>query len=183
MYLQNNILKLRAPEPEDLESLYNWENIPDFWGTGNTRQPYSRFAIKEYISQISTNLYESNQLRLMMVAKETNETVGTIDLYDFDLHNSRIALGLFVAPEFQQKGYAKAALHIIEAYVFDFLKIHQLYCHIAKSNNASIKMFQKENFSQTTLKHWIKDASGYEDIIVFQQFIDDYTAQKQHQLT
>lgn len=180
MYLQNNILKLRAPEPEDLESLYYWENMPDFWGTGNTRQPYSKFALKEYISQTHTSIYESNQLRLMMESKTTNETVGTIDLYDLDLHHSRIALGLFVAPEFQKKGYAKAALHIVEAYVFDFLKINQLYCHIAKNNIASIQMFQKEKFSQTTLKNWIKSTSGYEDIVVFQQFMDDYSAQKRH---
>ena len=183
MYLQNHILKLRALEPEDLASLYHWENMPDLWGTGNTRQPYSKFVLKEYISQTNTNIYESHQLRLMMVAKATNETVGTVDLYDFDLHHSRIALGLFVAPEFQKKGYAKAALHIIEAYVFDFLKINQLYCHIAKSNGASIQMFEKEKFTQTTLKSWIKSASGYEDIVVFQQFIDKYTAQKQDQLT
>lgn len=180
MYLQNELLKLRAPEPEDLECLYNWENIPDLWATANTRQPYSKFALKEYISQISTNIYESNQLRLMMVAKETNETVGTVDLFDLDLHNSRIALGLFVAPEFQQQGFAKAALQIVQAYVFDFLKINQLYCHIANSNNASIRMFQKEDFSQTTLKHWIKGASGYEDIIVFQQFLSDYRTHMRH---
>jgi diamine N-acetyltransferase len=183
MYLQNDILKLRAPEPEDLEALYCWENLPEYWETGNTRQPYSKFALKEYISQTNTNLYDSNQLRLMMVDKNTNGTVGTVDLFDFDLHHSRIALGLFVAPEFQKKGYAKAALQLIEAYVFNFLKINQLYCHIAHNNTASIRMFEKANFSKTTLKNWIRTSSGFEDIIVFQQFIDDYNAFKKNQLT
>lgn len=183
MYLQNDILKLRAPEPEDLELLYLWENMPDYWETGNTRQPYSKFALKEYISQTNTNLYESNQLRLMMEDLKTSETVGTVDLFDFDLHNGRIALGLFVAPEFQKKGYAKAALQITEEYVFGFLKINQLYCHIAKNNHASIQMFEKENFSKSILKNWIKSPSGFEDIIVFQQFIDEYNVEKNNQLT
>lgn len=182
MYLQNDILKLRAPEPEDLDALYRWENMPEYWETGNTRQPYSRFALKEYISQTNSNLYESTQLRLMMVDLKTNETVGTVDLFDFDLHHSRIALGLFVAPGFQKKGYAKAALQIIEEYVFDFLKINQLYCHIAVNNHASVQMFEKENFSKTILKNWIKSSSGFEDIIVFQQFIDEYNAKKENQL-
>lgn len=182
MYLENDILKLRAPEPEDLELLYLWENMPEYWETGNTRQPYSRFALKEYISQTNTNLYESTQLRLMMADMQTRETVGTVDLFDFDLHHSRIALGLFVAPEFQKKGYAKAALQIIEEYVFDFLKINQLYCHIAKNNQASVQMFGKENFSKTILKNWIKSSSGFEDIIVFQQFIDEYKKKLNNQL-
>ncbi|MEA4936331.1 MAG: GNAT family N-acetyltransferase [Paludibacter sp.] len=183
MYLKNDILKLRAPEPEDLELLYIWENMLEYWETGNTRQPYSKFALKQYISQINSNLYESNQLRLMMVDAKTNETVGTVDLFDFDLHHGRIALGLFVAPEFQKKGYAKAALQIVEEYVFGFLKINQLYCHIAKNNRASIHMFEKENFSKTILRNWIKSSSGFEDIIVFQQFIDEFTARKENQLT
>lgn len=182
MYLQNNILRLRAPEPEDLELLYHWENLPAYWETGNTRQPYSKFALKEYISQVNTNLYESNQLRLMMTDLKTNETVGTVDLFDFDLHHGRIALGLFVAPGFQKRGYAKAALQITEEYVFGFLKINQLYCHIAQNNHASIKMFEKENFSKTILRNWIKSSSGFEDIIVFQQFIDDYNTKKRNQL-
>lgn len=179
MLLENKLLKLRAPEPEDLDLLYRWENMPVFWETGNTRQPYSKFALKEYISQTNTNLYESGQLRLMMVGKSTGKTVGTVDLFDFDIHHSRIALGLFVAPEFQGKGFATAALQLIEEYVFGYLKINQLYCHIAVNNEASTKMFKKENFSETVLKNWIKTGSGFEDIIVFQQFIDNYQKRKQ----
>lgn len=179
MSLENNILRLRALEPEDLEILYIWENMPVFWETGNTRQPYSKFALKEYISQTNTNIYETGQLRLMMVDKSSGKTVGTVDLFDFDIHHSRIAFGLFVAPEFQGKGFAKAALQLIEDYVFNYLKIYQLYCHIAVNNKASTSMFKKENFSEIVLKKWIKTGSGFEDITVFQQFIDDYLKRKQ----
>lgn len=178
MLLENNILRLRAPEPEDLEVLYAWENMPVFWEAGNTRQPYSKFALKAYISQINTNIYETNQLRLMMIDVASGETVGTVDFFDFDIHHSRIALGLFVAPGFQGKGFAKAALQLTEDYVFEYLKINQLYCHIAKSNTASINMFEKENFSTTLLKKWIKTTKGFEDIVVFQQFMDDYLIRK-----
>lgn len=174
MLLNNGILALRAPEPEDLELLYQWENMPEYWDTGNTRQPYSRFALKEYISNLKNDLYIDQQLRLMMVATETGETVGTLDLFDFDLHHSRIALGLFVAPEQRGKGYARMALRLIEEYVFRFLKIHQLYCHISLHNNASIQMFESEHFSKSVLRQWIKTIQGYEDIVVFQQFATDF---------
>ncbi|GAB1415952.1 GNAT family N-acetyltransferase [Paludibacter sp.] len=174
MLLENAHIKLRAVEPEDLELLYDWENMSDLWETGITRQPYSKFALKEYINQIHSDIYQSGQLRLMMVEKNTGKTVGTVDLYDFDIHNSRIALGLFVAPEYQGNGFAKSALQIIEEYVFSFLKINQLYCYISIHNEASISMFRKEYFTETTLKNWIKTESGFGDIIVFQQFMDDY---------
>ncbi len=171
MLLQNDILRLRAIEPEDLELLYKWENNPMLWAVGNTRQPYSHFALKQYISQTDLDIYESKQLRLMMQSKLSGETVGTLDLFDFDIHNSRIALGLFVDEKFQGKRYAKNALHLIEDYVFNFLKINQLYCHIAESNQASRLMFEKENYeSNGILKNWVRSNEAYENIIVFQRF-------------
>lgn len=175
MLLENELLKLRALEPEDLELLYRWENDSELWEVGNTRSPYSRFMLKQYISQSDTNIYENKQLRLMMVSVQSNQTVGTVDLFDFDIHNSRIALGLFVDEAFQGKGYAKAALKLTEGYVFNFLRINQLYVHIASTNKASISMFEKENFEKTgVLKNWIKSSDGYTDIVLFQQFRNQY---------
>ena len=107
----------------------------------------------------------------MIVSNLTDETVGTVDLFDFDIHNSRIALGLYVDNQFQGKGFAKAALHLVEDYVFNFLKINQLYCHISKSNIASSQMFEKEGYETNgVLKNWIKTLDGFDDIIVFQRF-------------
>ena len=171
MLLENDILKLRAVEPEDLERLYAWENNPLLWTVGNTRQPYSNYLIKQYIANSDKNIYETHQLRLMILSKKTNETVGTVDLFDFDMHNSRIALGLYVDPKFQGHGFAKEALHLTEDYIFNFLKINQLYCHIAETNIASRTMFEKEKYETNgILKNWIRTTEGFDNIIVFQRF-------------
>ena len=171
MLLENGKIQLRAVEPEDLDRLYAWENNPQLWVVGNTRNPYSRFILKQYILDSDKDIYETHQLRLMMVSKATGETVGTVDLFDFDIHHSRIALGLFVDPSFQGKGFAKAALHLVEEYVFNFLQLNQLYCHISETNTASRQMFEKEHYETNgILKNWIKTPEGFENIIVFQRF-------------
>ena len=171
MFLENENIRLRAVEPQDLERLYTWENNASLWMVGNTRQPYSKYALKQYIQQIDSDIYESKQLRLMIADELTGETVGTVDLFDFDIHNSRIALGLFIDSTKQGKGYATKALHIIEEYVFNFLKINQLYCHIAENNLASRQMFLKEGYETNgILKNWIKTPEGFDNIIVFQRF-------------
>jgi diamine N-acetyltransferase len=181
--LENGKLRLRAVEPEDLDRLYAWENDPHLWVVGNTRNPYSRYILKQYISQSDKDIYESKQLRLMMVSKMTGETVGTVDLFDFDVHNSRIALGLFVDGAFQGKGFAKESLHLIEEYVFNYLKINMLYVHIAENNTASISLFEQENFEKTgILKSWIKTTEGFENTVLFQQFMVNYQQKKSHSL-
>jgi diamine N-acetyltransferase len=172
---ENDKIRLRALEPEDLDRLYQWENNPLLWDVGNTRNPYSRFILKQYILQSDKDIYENKQLRLMMVSTETGETVGTVDLFDLDIHHSRVALGLFVDPTFQGKGYARASLHLVEDYVFNFLKINQLYCHISETNTASRLLFEKEGYETNgILKNWIRTVDGYENIILFQLFRDTY---------
>lgn len=171
MLLENDLLKLRALEPEDLDRLYAWENNPQLWTVGNTRNPYSRFVLKQYIINSEKDIYETHQLRLMMVSKKSDEIVGTVDLFDFDIHNSRVALGLYVDAAYQGNGYATTALHLVEEYVFTFLQLNQLYCHISEKNTASRLMFEKENYQTNgILKNWIKTPEGFEDIIVFQRF-------------
>jgi len=169
-FLENDRILLRAVEPEDLEVLYRWENDSSIWIAGNTRAPYSRFQLKQYIANLSSDIYESKQLRLMIVDKESNTTVGTVDLFDFDIHHSRIALGLYVSSENQGQGFAKCSLKLIENYVFNFLKINQLYVQIAKSNIASRKIFEKEYELHGELKNWVKTPNGFDDILTFQRF-------------
>ncbi|MDR1585565.1 MAG: GNAT family N-acetyltransferase, partial [Prevotellaceae bacterium] len=116
--LENDYIRLRPIEPEDLEKLYQWENDPSLWEASDTHTPYSRYAIKQYIANSKQDIYEDKQLRLIIEEKATREATGTLDLFDFDLHNSRISLGLFVDSRFQGKGYAKQALRLVEEYIF-----------------------------------------------------------------
>ena len=176
---ENENIRLRAVEPEDLDRLYAWENNTQLWDVGNTRNPYSRYILKQYIVNSDKDIYESKQLRLMMVSVKTGDTVGTVDLFDFDIHNSRIALGLYVDAAFQGKGYAKASLRLVEEYIFDYLNVNQLYCHIAETNTASMSMFEQEQYEKAgLLKDWIKTANGFENIVTFQQLKENYISRQ-----
>ena len=173
--LENDNIRLRPIEPEDLEMLYQWENNSLLWEASDTHTPYSRYAIKQYIANSKQDIYEDRQLRLMIVRKSTGESAGTVDLFDFDLHNSRVSLGLFVDPSFQGNGYAKQALHLIEMYVFDFLKINQLYVHIACTNVVTLRLFEQGGYEKNgILKQWIRLFDNFVDVVVFQQFRRNY---------
>ncbi len=169
--LENTKIRLRAIEPEDLERLYQWENNPAFWYGGDTRTPYSRFILKKFIQGAGTDIYESRQTRFMIESKENGETVGIIDLFDFDVFNSRIGTGIMIDTPFQQKGYASQALKLIIQYVFDHLQINQLYAHVSETNTISRKLFEGQGFQHNgTLKNWLRQSDRYIDILVYQLF-------------
>ena len=162
---------LRAPEPEDLELLYKWENDTALWHLSNTLSPFSKFTLKRYIETSDKSIFEAGQLRLMIQIEQTSETIGTVDLFDFDPFNSRAGIGILIADKSsRRKGYAKIAVKAMIDYCFSRLKIHQLYCNIAAGNSASIRLFKEAGFVESgRKKDWLFNGSSYEDELLFQK--------------
>jgi diamine N-acetyltransferase len=166
MLLESKNIKLRAPEPEDLDLFYRWENDTGLWPLGCTIAPYSRYDIKQYMSS-SRGLYESGQLRLMIDTKPGMETVGTIDLYDFNPHHRRAAIGIMVGGEFQKRGIASDALFVLCRYAFSYLKLHQLYAYIPVDNEPSRRLFAHCGFKESgLLSDWQQTEEGYKDVVL-----------------
>lgn len=170
MYLENDIIKLRALEPEDLIVLYKWENDTNLWIHGNTLSPYSKLALKEYITHTQqTDIYQAKQLRLMVELKSDNTVIGTVDIYDFDFHHAKAGIGILIDSDHRQANYATLVLQLIQEYAFGFLRIHQLYSYIATDNEKSIILFGKSGYMQSgILKHWIYCSEKYKDVYIYQ---------------
>jgi diamine N-acetyltransferase len=168
--LENRSISLRAPEPEDLDLLYLWENEPSIWQVSGTLTPFSRYILKQYLDHAGKDIYEAKQLRLMIQLKSNHRPLGAIDLFDFDPHHRRAGLGILIAePSDRRKGYAREALETMITYCFEVLHLHQLYCHIAAGNSASIKLFKEAGFQESGRKReWIFNGEHYEDELLFQ---------------
>ena len=58
-------VRLRAMEPEDLESLYQIENDPELWQVGCTNVPYSRYLLRDFITHSTGDIDTEIQVWLM----------------------------------------------------------------------------------------------------------------------
>jgi len=175
MLLKNDILKLRALEPTDLELLYEWENNPQIWEVSNTLSPYSKYILHQYIENSNRDIVESKQLRLIieLSSKEFGEPIGTIDLFDIDLYNKRAGIGILIAKEVHRnKGYAGEALTLIEEYALKHLHIRQIHCKINEDNLPSLKLFQRMGYVITgQLKQWKFTSNGWKNVYILQHFL------------
>jgi diamine N-acetyltransferase len=168
--LKNDNIRLRPLEPEDLDLLYAWENDSSLWRAGSTVSPYSRYTLREYIAQSHLDIYESRQLRLMIEPLPTGRGAGLADLYDFDPHNRKAAVGILVDAAHQGKGIAGEALELLAQYAFSFLKLHQLYASIPVANAPSRALFRRCGFTPSgTLTDWVSDDSGFTDVLFVQR--------------
>jgi diamine N-acetyltransferase len=162
-------LSFRAPEPSDLDPLYKWENDTSIWHLSNTVTPFSRHTLEEYILNAHQDIYTAKQLRLMIIANDSGETVGCIDLFDFDPVNMNAGIGILICGDHRNKGYASEALSILVDYAFNTLNLHQLYCNITADNEVSLKLFQKQDFKIIGLKkEWIRSKDGWLDEYMLQ---------------
>ena len=167
--LKGDTIYLRALEPEDLEFIHAIENDESIWEISNTQSPYSKFLIKQYLEHSQNDIFEVKQLRLV-ISSYKEESLGLIDLFDFDFKNGRAGIGILVkALEDRKKGYGSEALQLLVNYSFAHLGLHQLYCNISEENEASIKLFEKQGFKKIGLKkEWNYVDGSYKNEYLFQ---------------
>lgn len=168
--LENNNLLLRAPEPEDLDLLYDWENDTAIWENGISLVPFSRYSIKQYLIDYKYDIYTDRQLRLMVVPRETGKPVGAVDLYDFDPFHRRSGIGILIDRTHRRKGYALQAIMLLEEYAFRFLNLKQLYAIIPGKNSGSTQLFTKAGYRQTgLLEEWLSSGDSFQHALIMQK--------------
>lgn len=170
--LKGTNLRLRAMEPSDIDLMYQWENDPEIWIYSNTHTPFSRFYLEQYVINSHCDIYSEKQLRLMITQKD-GETLGCVDLFEFDPKNQRAGIGILISKEHRNKGYASETLNIIIHYCKEVLNLHQLFCNISSHNKTSLELFKRKGFQQSGLKkEWILNDSQWIDEHFLQLIFD-----------
>ena len=170
--MKGDKIQLRALEPEDLTFLYNIENDVKNWIVSETKIPFSKYLLKTYLDQAGLGIEKTGQFRFVIEETESMDSVGLIDVFDFDPINRRISLGVLVNEDYRNKGYAFEALSLIENYAAEQLNVHQIYCEVQADNIKSIDLFSKNNYRISgTKKDWILKRDTFTDVLFFQKFL------------
>ena len=172
MFLKGDHICLRALEPADVNVLFEWENDKSLWPVSGTQIPFSKFVLDEFVSLAHNDFYTSKQLRLMVEKNNTRETIGNLDLFDFEPQHLRCGLGIFIHADYRGQGAAAECLELVKTYCAKTLLLKQIYAHVNESNKASLTLFEKAGFVKSGLKKaWNRtDFNSYEDVW-FLQFI------------
>jgi len=173
----NNLLtygkiSLRPIEPEDIDLLFQWENNMEIWEVSNTKTPFSKHILAQYIKESARDIYETKQLRLI-IQNEKSEPIGAVDLFDFEPYHLRAGVGILIHNKNNRnQGYATETLVALSNYALNVLGLKQLYANIASDNLVSIKLFEKSGFIKVgTKKDWFKIQGGWKDEILFQKIL------------
>lgn len=164
--IENDKIILRAPEPDDVDRLYIWENDrPEA-----VSAPVSRLNVWNYVNNYNADVFEMKELRLIIVDRFSKEAVGCIDLYDFSPVDMRGGVSIYVAETWRRRGIAGQALALFETYCRGKIGLHQLWAHIAEDNRPSRALFAAAGYKPAgRLRSWIRRGSSYSDVLVVQK--------------
>ncbi len=169
MFISDGNISLRMAEPEDAQQIYEWENDRSVWRVSETSSPTSLFQVEQFLlgnSDLTTN----RQLRLMVLLKNIDRPIGSIDLFDFDPVNSRIGIGILIEKDYRGRGYATTALSLCLDYLFHDVMVHQAHCLIDVQNEESHRLFHRLGFNECGCrKEWIRTPQGYLDAVFYQK--------------
>ncbi len=173
MFLKGNSVSVRALEPSDANLLYEWENDTNLWPVSFTQIPFSKFILEEFVTAAHHDIYTSRQLRLMACDNTSGQTIGIIDLFEFDPQHGRCGLGIYIHTAFRKNGAAFECVELVKHYCFSVLFLKQLFVHVNCSNEASLALFEKAGFEKSGLKKcWNKTGPGSYEDVWFLQFIN-----------
>ena len=166
--LRSEKVALREMTDNDLELIFDWENRTELWHLGNEHTPLTEAQISHFINHSTGDIYTDGQLRSMI--ETSTETIGCIDLFEFDSHNLRAGIGILIAENVhRRKGYATEALTLLVNYCFGILNLRQLYCHIPVDNAASLRLFSSCGFTETgRCRDWVKKGNTFVDAVFMQ---------------
>ncbi len=160
----------RAPEQSDIDRLYLWENDPDLFECLPNPAPVSRMQIWQYVQNYNADPFATRELRLMITDNADGNTVGHIDIFDFDPVNRRAGMAIYIDSAHRRKGYARKSIELLEKYASDTLGLHQLWANVAVDNEPSKRLFTGQGFKPAgKLRSWLRRKGVYTDILIFQK--------------
>jgi len=164
----NSQVYIRKPIPEDLEFMLQLENDQDLWKVSQTTKAFTEDEIANFILNNKHNLTEELQLRLMIILKEEDRPIGTLDLYDYDKKGKSAGVGISILKGLRAKGYASKVMPLFINYAFTELALKELFCTIFIDNQASIALFESQGFErEELLKNYIHYQGNDYDVYLY----------------
>ncbi len=123
-----------------LEKIREWRNDYRVWAWCRQNDLISEWD--------QANWYErqaADQSVKMYMVNAEQVPVGVCGLTSIDLYNRRAEFSLYIAPQFRENGYGKAALNTLVKHGFNTLNLHNIWGE-SFDGNPAIRMFKEVGF-------------------------------------
>jgi len=147
-YWQGRKIHLRAAEPGDAQTFYNWNldseraRLLDFvW------PPTSLASVQAWAEDQSKKKLEGDRFA-WVIEDLLGNPVGTISTHHCSARNGTFSYGIDIAQEYRRKGYAVEAVRMVLKYYFEELRYQKVTVTVHSDNQASIRLHERLGFQR-----------------------------------
>lgn len=141
--LEGDLVRLRAPEPEDEPYYYTWINDPEVTVHLLARYPFTHEQEREFLSRPAS--YESVNLTIVTLADGL--PIGNVALRNASPENRMADLGIMIGDrEYWNRGYGTDAMRTICRFGFDVMNLHRIQLDVFADNARAMKVYERIGF-------------------------------------
>jgi len=179
MHFDLGKVRLRKPEPTDVEALYVQKNDPEVAAMlGGFTKGYSRSDLARWVDAHA----QAKDEALYVIADEGDRCLGHVGLYKID-HRVRCAEFAILVGDKKVwgSGIGRACTTFMLRFGFDELQLHRIYLEVLASNGRARKLYDSLGFAlEGTLRQAQWKGGKYLDVHVMGILEDEWRARHEH---
>lgn len=177
VFLAGERLYLRPAEMEDVPNFQRWINDPETRRTLIVNRPINEPAERQYVESLSD---DHGPMALVIVLRDADRAIGTIDLHEIDWTSRRASLGIMVGKaDCRGKGYGSEAIRLMLGYGFETLNLHRIQLDVFEFNEAGIRCYERIGFvKEGVLREHLFREGRYHDVLRYGMLAREYFESK-----
>ncbi|QRP46204.1 GNAT family N-acetyltransferase [Amycolatopsis sp. FDAARGOS 1241] len=145
--LTGKLVRLRALEPSDAESLYRWIHDPEVGQWMDNAHPRSLDQVRKRCENREVNTYSHVVLGIESVS--SGRLIGVIDLRDAQPEVGRAELDIYIGEkDHWNGGYGTEALRLMCRYGFNVMRLHLIALWVVAENERARHVYRKAGFTE-----------------------------------
>lgn len=166
---------LCAVDPSNWEQLRQWRNMPELRAGFREYRELTVGTQKDYWQSVE---HDRSQCHFEVWIKRYKDTltginmceqlIGYCGLTHISWTNRSAEFGIYIAPEFQGKGYGYDALKTLLNYGFYELNLNRIYAEVYGNNTHALEVYHTIGFRTegTMREHYYHDGQYWDSFII-----------------
>ncbi|MDT0266253.1 GNAT family protein [Streptomyces sp. DSM 44915] len=145
--LTGELVRLRAMEAGDVESLWRWNHDPEVTRWLNADVPQSLASAERRFAERPRNSFETT---LLMIERRADQRlIGVTGLRDASPIDGRAELDIYLGEkDCWGQGYGTDAVRTLCRWGFDQLRLHSIALWVVVENAAAVRAYEKAGFQR-----------------------------------
>jgi RimJ/RimL family protein N-acetyltransferase len=162
--LEGELVRLRAPEPEDRARVHRWVNDPDVVRYLSMRYP-SALADEVWLSDGPAGSFAG--VRLAIETKE-GVHIGAINLHRVNPEDRKAGLGIIIGEKaYWSNGYGADAVRTMVRFAFDEMNLNRVWLRVRADHEAGISCYRTCGFvEEARQRDDMYEGGAYHDSLI-----------------